>query len=317
MKRLAGVVVLLVNGIAGAQEVKHLRALPAPEGFAGHLAYDSGAKRLWLISYGPPANKLGPSKVMELDPATGRVLAEAELPLLGGFGPPVAAGGFLYQPVNFESRIYKIALKDRSQLGRIEGTIPIPQVSDLRPGGSAPGREPLKFPWLEVSGIAAAPDGNLLLYAADLGEFITLDRDTGKVLKRAGTMKGLGGIASVTGPGGKFYVLANMDPDDAAARDKARRFDLRAPEVVPWKRSKVTLFSHRPDRKIVMWILLDGESGEPLASVEDDPSPAFASGAVVSDFRPGGGDVYGRFTFFAMGPAGVLTMRWSPALGSK
>jgi len=129
-------------------------------------------------------------------------------------------------------------------------------------------------------------------------------------------MKGLGGIGGVRADGERFYLLANLDPDDAAARDKARRFDLRAPEVVPWKRSKVTLFSHRADRKQVLWILLDGESGEPLATVEDDASPAFASGTAVADFRPVKG-AYGRFTFLAMGPAGILTMRWTPALGSQ
>ena len=309
----AAALILMLGSAAVAQELEYLRTLPLPEGFAGQFAYDAETKRLWLISYGPPANKLGPSKVSELDPATGKVLAEAELPLLGGFGPPVAGGGYVYQPVNFESKIYRIAVGDRKHLGTIEGTIPIPMVTDLRKSGNVPGAEPLKYPWLEVSSVALAADGNLVLHAGDLGELITIDRQTGKVLKRLPTMKGLGGISTVRGGGGRSYVLANLDPDDAAARDKARRFDLRAPEVVPWKRSKVTLFSHRTDRKHVLWILLDGESGEPLASVEDDASPAYASGTTLADFRPGG--AYGRFTFLAMGPAGILTMRWTPAPG--
>jgi hypothetical protein len=315
MKLRVAAWMLVAAGAAAAQELEYLRTLPAPAGFAGHFASDAESGRLWLISYGPPANKLGPSKLSELDPATGKVLVEAELPLLGGFGPPVAGGGYLYQPVNFESKIYKIAVGNPQRFGVIEGTLPIPMVSDLRPGAGGPGSEPLKFPWLEVSGIAIAADGNLVLHAGDLGELITISKDTGRVLKRTPTMKGLGGISGVRTDDGKYYLLANLDPDDAAARDKARRFDLRAPEVVPWKRSKVTLFSHRADSKHVMWILVDGESGEPLASVEDEASPAFASGTTVAEFRPLEG-AYGRFTFLAMGPAGILTMRWSPVLAA-
>jgi len=315
MNRVAALM-LVIAGAAVAQDLEYLRTLPAPAGFAGHFAYDAESRRLWLISYGPPANKLGPSKVSELDPATGKVLAEAELPLLGGFGPPVAGGGYLYQPVNFESKIYRIVIGDQKRLGVIEGTLPIPMVSELRQGAGGPGGEPLKFPWLEVAGIAIAADGNLVLHAGDLGELITISKDTGKVLKRVPTMKGLGGIAGVRADDGKYYLLANLDPDDAAARDKARRFDLRAPEVVPWKRSKVTLFSHRADQKHVLWILLDGESGDPLASIEDDASPAFASGTMLAEFRPVKG-AYGRFTFLAMGPSGILTMRWTPAVGAQ
>jgi len=312
MLRLAPVIALLAGASAGAQELQHLRTVPVPEKFAGHFAYDAGSRRLWLISYGPPANQQGPSKLMELDPVSGRILAEAELPLLGGFGSPVAVDGYLYQPVSYESKIYKIALGDRQHLGRIESVIPIPMVSELISGDR---HEPLKFPWLEVNGITTAADGNLLIHASDLGELITLDRSTGRVLKRTPTMKGLGGIASIKTAGGRFVVLANLDPDDAAARDKARRFDVRAPEVVPWKRSKVTLFAHRPDEKVVMWILLDGASGEPVASIEDHPSPAFGSGVVVSGLSPGDGS-YGRLTFLAMGPAGILTMAWDPPSGS-
>lgn len=315
MNRVAALILALASA-AVAQELEYVGALPVPPGFAGHFAYDAESRRLWLISYGPPANKLGPSKVSEIDPADGRVLAEAELPLLGGFGPPVASGGYLYQPVNFESRIYKIVVGDSKRFGAIEGAIPIPMVSDLRSGADTSGTEPLKFPWLEVSGIAVTSDGNLLLHAGDLGELITIDRETGRILNRKPTMKGLGGICGVRAEGGRFYLLANLDPDDAAARDKARRFDLRAPEVVPWKRSKVTLFSHRTDQKHVLWILLDGESGEPMASVEDAASPVFASGTTLAEFRPVKG-AYGRFTFLAMGPAGILTMRWTPVLGAQ
>jgi hypothetical protein len=305
---------LAVSGLAAAGSLEHLSTLQVPPGFAGHMAYDAGSKRLWLISYGPPANKVGPCTVMELDPADGKVIAVAELPLLGGFGPPVAAGQFLYQPVNFESKIYKINIGDREHFGAIQGTIPIPMIADLRAGGA--NGERLKFPWLEVTGIAVAPDGNLMLHAGDLGELITIDRNTGSVLKRTPTIKGLGGISGVRDNRGRFFLLASLDPDDAAARDKARRFDLRAPEAVPWKRSKVTLFSHRGDRKEVFWILLDGESGEPLASIEDEGSPAFASGTTVSEFQPDR-DAYGRLTFLAMGPAGIVTMRWKPELNAN
>jgi hypothetical protein len=76
------------------------------------------------------------------------------------------------------------------------------------------------------------------------------------------------------------------------------------------------LFSHRPDQKQVIWILLDGESGEPLASTEEDASPAFASGTAVVDFVPAE-NRYGKFTFLASGPGGILTMRWSPTPGTQ
>jgi len=306
-----GWLVILATGAAAAATVGHVGTLAVPTGFEGHMAYDAVSKRIWLISYGPPARKSGPCEVMELDPADGTVLEKAELPLLGGFGPPVAAGGYLYQPVNFESRIYKIRVGDRKHFGEIEGFIPIPTVTDLAAAVPAAGRERLKFPWLEVSGIAVAPNGDLILHAGDLGELITIDRATGRVLKRTPTMKGLGGIAGAPDSSGRFYVLANLDPDDAAARDKARRFDLRAPEAVPWKRSKVTLFSHRAGQKEVYWVLLDGESGEPLASVDDMDSPAFASGVSISEFHAVGNG-YGQLTFLAMGPGGIVTMTWNP-----
>src|SRR6187431_1773456 len=55
------------------------RAINVPDHFVGNATYDPASGRLWLVAFGPPFNTHGRSKLYELDFASGRVLAEAEL----------------------------------------------------------------------------------------------------------------------------------------------------------------------------------------------------------------------------------------------
>jgi hypothetical protein len=139
------------------------------------------------------------------------------------------------------------------------------------------------------------PDKQIMFHADDVGELITIDRESGKVLKRVRTLKALGGIASAAGPDGKFYVIGNSDPRGSYCA-------LAYPPAV----------SRSATQRDISWALLDGETGEVLASIRRQNSPAYASTISLVKHEDKAGSPYGRFVFLATGEEGILTMEWTP-----
>lgn len=268
---------------------KVVKTFAPPKGFLGNLTYDRESRRLWLVSLGPPTNTAGPSTVYELDPDTGRVLAQAALPLSGDFGEPVYIDGHLYQGVFHESKMYKIAAGDRSQLGRIVSVIPLPTLNDLKLGDEA---HPV--PYIEFGGVTVTPDRNLLIHADDVGELITLERETGRIMSRVRTLKAMGGIAGVA-TGGEYLLLGNSDPRGGYCA-------LSFPPPL----------SRTPDQKDISWALLDPRTGEVLASIRTQNSPAYASTVELMDHEAVPG-TFGRLRFLATGEDGILTVEWTPS----
>ena len=303
------------SGQAGEQDIRVVRTLSAPEGFKGHLAYDPGSKRLWLISFGPPASPDGgPSRLYELDPCSGRVLARAELPLKGSFVSPVYLEGSLYVGIFWESAIYQIAVGDRARLGEVTATLPVPGVAVLGLEGDGSYR----YPFLQFSALAATPRKDLLVHANHAGELIALERTTGHLVSRVKTVRGLGGMSTVTTSAGRHFLIGNLDAEDLAVRDKVVRFDARPVRTpVATKRSRWGHFTSRPEPKLVTWFLLDPATGEVLASVDRPDSPAFASSAAVVGHEAVPGTPYGRFRFLALGTPGILELEWTPAEGRR
>src|SRR5215467_14414431 len=189
------------------RKFKFKRSLPLPDGFIGNIAFDGASGRLWLVSLGPPTNTKGPSTLYEIDPNDGKVLAQAAMPFKGDFGEPVFYDGYLYQGIFHESKIYKINVADRTKIGKIDKVIPVPTLIDLKLGDEAH-----SYPFIEFGGLTLTPDHNLIFHADDVGELITIDRETGRLLARVRSLKALGGISATVGPNGAFLVLGNSDP---------------------------------------------------------------------------------------------------------
>ena len=277
--------------LATQNDFKVLRVLQPPKGFIGNIAYDVASNRLWLVSIGPPTNTKGPSMVYEVDPADGRVLAQAELPFKGDFGEPVYIDGYLYQGVFHESKMYKIVAGDRANLGKIVQTIPLPTLNDLKLVDEAH-----SFPFIEFGGVAVTPDKNIMIHADDVGELITIDKETGKILRRAKTIKAMGGIEGAVGPKGDFLVVGNSDPRGGYCA-------LSYPPTL----------SRSPEQKDISWALLDAASGEVLASIRTQNSRAYASTVSLMKYEKAVPKApYGRFTVLAMGEEGILVVEWAP-----
>lgn len=235
--------------------VRVTRVTRVPEGFQGTFAFDRATGRLWLVSYGPPANTKGPSRIQELDPRSGRVLAQAELPFLGELATPVFLDGVLYQAVPYESKLYRVSV-DRARFGAVEGSVPLPSMRDL---ATPDEMHVYRFPFVNFSGAAPTADGKLLMYAEELGELITLEPRTGRVVSRVPTLQSLRGVTMVNA-GGRQLVLAGADPTEAELKAQMRLFMFRSAEgIVPPSSADVR---SRP----TSGVLLDPASGEVLAS---------------------------------------------------
>ena len=267
--------------------------LAPPAGFLGNLAYDDEGGRLFLVSLGPPSNPTGSSALYEVDPKVGKVRRQAKLPFLGDLSSPVFIDGHLYQAVYHESKMYKIALEGRS-FGKIVKEIPLPTLNDLKLTD-----ESHPVPFIEFGGVTATPDKQIMIHADDVGEFITIDRESGKLLKRVRTLKALGGVTGTRGPSGTFYVIGNSNPRGSYCA-------LSYPPSV----------SRSPLQKDISWALLDGDTGEVLASVRRQNSPAYASTVALVKHEAVTGAPYGRFVFLATGEEGILTLEWTPTSGA-
>jgi hypothetical protein len=291
------------------EDFKVIRSLVPVDGFVGNITYDQETGRLWLLSLGPPANTKGPSKLYEIDPVNGAVLAEATMPFLGAFGTPVYIDGFLYVGIPYQSTLYKIAAS-RERFGTIVKTIPLPTVNDVEFSQTD---QVYRYPFIEFSGVTVTPDKHLMIHASDLGELITLNQETGRVLKRVRTLRGLGGITRVEGPHGEFMLIANTDPAGAALMIAMRQFMFRAAHgIVPLSSNPGLLPAMRPETKHINWVLIDGNQGTPLASIEQPNSRAFAGSTSLLKHEKVAGALYGRFTFLALGDEGILTIQWLP-----
>lgn len=266
------------------------RAIPLPDGFLGNMAYDPGSKRLWLVSLGPPT-AAKPSTLYEVDPQNGRVLAKAEMPFRGDFGSPVFIDGHLYQGVFHESKLYKVEVNDRARFGAVLGSVALPTINDLKLVD-----ESHPYPFIEFGGVTATEDGDILIHADDVGEFIKIDKESGRILNRARTIKAMGGIAG-TEHNGRFLVLGNSDPRGGYCA-------LAYPPAL----------SRSPEQKDISWALSDGYTGEVLASMRMQNSRAYASSVALVKHEPAAERElpYGKFTFFAMGEEGVLEIDWAP-----
>ena len=275
---------------ASLQGFKVVNTVPLPDGFLGNMATDPETSRVWLVSVGPPTNETGPSMLYEIDPSTGAVLAQAEMPFEGDISSPIYVDGYLYQGVFHESKMYKIELGEHGKFGDVVGSIDLPTINDLNLVDEA---HPM--PFIEFGGVTLSPDGNFVIHADDVGEFITVDRETGEILERTRTLKALGGILGATRSDGQFLVVANSDPRGGYCA-------LSYPPAL----------SRAPGQKDISWALLDGKSGQVLASLRNENSPAYASGIALLNYEETEGAPYGRFAFLATGETGLLTLEWTP-----
>ena len=265
-----------------------IRTLPLPEGFLGNMATDPAGERVWLVSLGPPTKK-GPSTLYELDPKDGSILRQAEMPFEGDLNSPVYIDGYLYQGVFHQSKMYKVSVSP-SSFGEIKNVVDLPTLNDLNLVD-----ESHPMPFIEFGGVAVSPDNQVVIHADDVGEFIKIDRDTGKILDRTRTLKALGGILGVARNSGEFLVVGNSDARGGYCA-------LSYPPAL----------SRSPEQKDISWALLDGESGEVLASVRRQNSRAYASGVSLLAHREVTGTPFGQFSFLATGEEGLLEIEWTP-----
>jgi len=291
------------NSASLGSEFQILRLLDAPSEAPGHLAYDPESNRLWMVTMGPPANTSGPSRLYEIDPVDGRVRATAQLPFLGEFGMPSFLDGRLFLIVHHESTMYEISVA-ADTFGEIVKETALPTVNEV----GHDGEEPLRFPFIAFKGLTHAGDGSLIAHAQDLGEFFRLDPKTGQAGERVRTLRSLAGISATSGPNGELLVIATSDPIKAAFEYHVRRYMFRASHgIVP---------AVRYGKKAIHWVLLDGRSGETLASIRRLEPRIEASSVALVGRKDVEGARYGRFEFWATGSEGLFLAQWTPGLKS-
>jgi predicted aconitase with swiveling domain len=297
------------EGMEVHTDLKVTRVFRPLENFVGNLASDQETGRLWLLSYGPPANTKGPSTLYEVEPTTGKVLAQARMPFLGEFGAPVYIDGFLYVGIAVESKLYKVAVNDRANLGKIVQTVPLPTLNDLEINFE----EPFRFPFINFPSIAATPDKNILLNAEDLGLFIKIDKETGRIMNQVSSMKGLSAAINVSGPNQEAILLGNTDPEAALLKRDMRVFLFRARHgFTPPYAIRTEMPCKQQGARDITWVLLDPQSGEVLASALDRCSRTSAGSVALLKQEKRTGTRYGSYTFLANSDEGILTVEWVP-----
>jgi hypothetical protein len=227
----------------------------------------------------------------EMDIRDGKILSQAEMPFRGDFGDPVFIDGFLYQGIFHESKLYKISV-DKANFGQIVATVPLPTLNDLNLVDES---HPL--PFIEFGGVGVTPDKKIILHADDVGEFITVEPSTGRLLNRVRTLKALGGLDAIAGAKGEMLVLANSDPRGGYCA-------LSFPPAI----------SRTPEQKDISWALLNGRTGEVVASIRTQNSRAYAGTLSLMKHEPVPNSAFGRFTFLATGEEGILQIEWTPVV---
>lgn len=276
--------------LGATKSLKVIATLRPPDGFIGNMTYDAANDRLYLVSLGRPTNP-NKSSIYQMDATSGKITAQAALPLIGDFGDPVYIDGHVYQPVYHESKIYKIDVSSGEQFGKVVKEIPLPTHADLNLTD-----ESHPYPFIEFGGAGVTKDKKIIFHADDVGEFITVEPETGKIISRVRTIKALGGLESVAA-NNRELVIANSDPRGGYCA-------LSFPPAL----------SRTPEQKDISWALLDARSGEVLASMRTQNSRAYAASVALKSYAPAakGAKNYGRFTFFAFGEEGILAMEWNP-----
>jgi hypothetical protein len=291
-----------------AAEFKVVKLVKAPDNFMGGLAYDRGGGRLWLLSVGPPANTRTSSILYRIDPETGKVMAQAKMPFLGEFGAPVYLDGNLYVGIPHASRLYKVSVDDAS-FGRIVREVRLPTLNDLDERIS----EPFRFPFINFPGLAVTPDKRLLLHAEDLGLLLTIDPESGRMLNKVRTMKGLSGATTAMGPGKELLLLGNADPEMTLLKRDMRIFMFRSAHgFTPPYAVRTEQSCGRNEARDITWALLEAETGEILASTLDRCSRTRAGAVALVRQEMASGFPYGKLTFLTLGEEGILTVEWKP-----
>ena len=284
------------------------RVWRAPTNFAGNVIGDPASGRLWLMSYGPPANLHGPSSLYELDPKSGRVLRATALPFHGEFGAAAYIRGSLYQVIPYESRLYEIAV-DGLQAGHIVRTLALPTFADA----TVPGSEKYRFPFISFTVVGGVGDDALCLYASDLGELITIDAHTARILKRVRTSKGLAGVAAIPPAEGARLLLASFDPVDAALREEARRFAARGSHgILPLETTRASGEYGHPGQRTSTWLLIDAETGEVVAATALESARIKAGSVAIVSHERGMQTEYGVIVALTVGDDGLYTVAWTP-----
>lgn len=280
-----------------------VRVIHALTGFKGGMTFDADSGRLFLISYGPPANIKGPSILYEMEPAEGRVLRQKVMPFQGELPSPVYRDGILYQAVHHESKLYRVDVRPGPEFGTILGEVPLPGLDQIEHDSETVYR----FPFVAFRGATRTPGGALLFHAQDLGELVEIDPETGRFTRRTPTLKGIGAIAALPDADGRTLLLAGSDPVQADFESSVRRFMFRAAHTGPPVARRF-----RPD---VLWVLLDAGTGDVLASHESPDSRAEAGAVALLRREPVPGTPYGRLIFLAAGEEGLLEIEWTPERG--
>lgn len=280
-----------------------------PNQFVGNVIYSPEVNRLWLLSFGPPANTKGPSVLYELDPTNGKEIARATMPFLGEFGTPTYIDNVLYVGIPYESKIYKVSL-EKDAFGKMMGTLAVPGLTELKL--NAPD-EPYRFPFLNFTSVASSAEKNLILVADDTGYLVHIDKETGEILKKISTIKGLDGAITVSHGENVNFIIGNQDPETVLLKTESRRFMFRARHgfTPPYAIRTETPCSRYGVRDI-NWVVLDAGTGEVLSSTFQACSRAAAGSLSLIKHESIEGTRYGKFTFYGIGDEGLVTVEWIP-----
>lgn len=280
-----------------------------PNQFVGNVIYSPEANRLWLLSFGPPANTKGPSVLYELDPTNGKEIARATMPFLGEFGTPTCIDNVLYVGIPYESKIHKVSL-EKATFGKMLGTLAVPSLTELKL--NAPD-EPYRFPFLNFTAVATSAEKNLILVADDTGYLVHIDRETGEILKKTSTIKGLDGAATVSHGGNVNLIIGNQDPETVLLKTESRRFMFRARHgFTPPYAIRTETPCARYGVRDINWVVLDAGTGEVLSSTFQACSRAAAGSLSLIKHESIEGTRHGKFIFYGIGDEGLVTVEWTP-----
>lgn len=297
------------NTVSHAEGLKVTKISRLPNQFVGNVIYSPELNRLWLLSFGPPANTKGPSVLFELDPVSGKEIARTTMPFLGEFAAPTYLDNNLYVGIPYESKIYKVSL-DKQSFGQVIKTIAVPSLATLKLNDKD---EPYRFPFLNFTSVAATPEKNLVLVADDTGYLVHIDKEDGTIIKTLQTIKGLNGAAVVSHGKEVNLFIANQDPETVLLKNDARRFMFRARHgFTPPYAVRTETPCERYGARDINWLVLDTATGEVLSASLQSCSRASAGSIAPISHEMISGTRHGLFKFYAIGDEGLVTVEWVP-----